>query len=114
MQAFHADAGPKLRGERHQISRRGALSVRWRGDGRELFYAGADGKMYAVSVTPAALPEFGRPTALFDLEIEATTPIITSFTFDVSADGQRFLLPRLTNPERDHLVVIENWKGLLR
>ena len=113
LQAFQAGQPPRLRGERFRISRNGAVSVRWRGDGRKLFYAGADGKMYTVPVRLTAQPEIGSPKALFDIEIEATTPVITPFTFDVSADGRRFLLPRLTNRERDHLVVIENWPQLL-
>lgn len=113
LQAFAAGPVPRLRGQRYRISRNGALTVRWRGDGRELFYAGADGKMYAVPVRLAEQVEFGSPVALFAIEIEATTPIVTPFTFDVSDDGQRFLLPRLTNPERDRLVVVENWERLL-
>ncbi len=113
LQAFQAGRPPKLRGQRFRISWNGAVSVRWRGDGRELFYAGADGKMYTVPVRLTAQPEIGSPKALFDIEMEATTPVITPFTFDVSADGQRFLLPRLTTRERDHLVVVENWPQLL-
>jgi Tol biopolymer transport system component len=114
LQAFEAGKTPRLRGERRRISRRGALNLRWRGDGKELFYAGADGKMYVVPITLGETPQIGSPAALFDIEIEATTPIITAFTFDVSPDGQRFLLPRLTNPERNHLVVVQNWQALLR
>jgi eukaryotic-like serine/threonine-protein kinase len=114
LQAFEAGETPRLHGERYRISRSGALSVRWRGDGRELFYAGANGKMYAVPITLGGQLRIGSPVALFDIEIEATTPIIMPSTFDVSADGQRFLLPRLTNPVRDHLVVVRNWEGLLR
>jgi hypothetical protein len=53
------------------------------------------------------------PVPLFDIEIEATMAMTTPFTFDVSPDGQRFLLPRLTRAERDHLVVIQNWEELL-
>ncbi len=114
VQAFESGPNPRLHGERYRISRNGALSVRWRGDGNELFYAGADGRMYAVAIRPGEEPAFGAPSALFDIEIEATTPIVTPFAFDVSDDGQRFLLTRLTNPERDHLVVVKNWEGLLR
>ncbi len=113
LQAFGADPQPRLRGERYRISRNGALNLRWRGDGRELFYAGADGKMYAVPVALTGQPKIGSPVALFDIEVEATTPVIEPFTFDVSADGQRFLLPRLTTLERDHLVVTQNWPALL-
>lgn len=31
--------------------------------------------------------------------------------FDVSADGQRFLIPAVNAPERSEIVVIQNWEA---
>ncbi len=55
-------------GSRWQVSNGGGTSVRWRGDGRELFYIAADGKLTAVPVTPGDAPKFGAPIALFQTQ----------------------------------------------
>jgi eukaryotic-like serine/threonine-protein kinase len=110
LQAFSADPAPHLLGEHVQVSRNGALSVRWGVDGRELFYAGADGRLYAAAVSLSG--QVASPAPLFDIEIDAVEPHAEPFTFDVHPDG-RLLVPRITNPERDHLVVVENWEALL-
>ena len=54
---------PQLVGEKRQVSRDGAWIVRWRPDGRKLFYLGTDNWLYAVR--PKAALEFGDPERLF-------------------------------------------------
>ena len=58
---------------KYTISIAGGDSPRWRGDGKELFFIGTDGRMMAVSVKTAVgatpLFEAGAPTALFDAHI---------------------------------------------
>jgi hypothetical protein len=46
VQPFRSD------GERLRISTDGGVQVRWRGDGRELFYLALDGKLMAQTLTP--------------------------------------------------------------
>jgi hypothetical protein len=48
------------------------------------------------------------PQPLFDVEIEQGV----SGPFDVSSDGQRFLVRRLTDPPRPFNLIV-NWTGLL-
>jgi hypothetical protein len=36
------------------------------------------------------------------------------YGFDVSADGQRFLLSVVRDPRRPSIVVVKNWEALLR
>jgi Tol biopolymer transport system component/DNA-binding winged helix-turn-helix (wHTH) protein len=62
VQAFRSGDTPGIIGERHLVSREGALAVRWRRDGKELFYLGFDGRVQAVSVRLSPRPEFGPAT----------------------------------------------------
>ena len=58
----------------------------WRGDGRELFYRSADGKLISVAIDTTDGFQAGSPEVLFEL------PVHGLLHFEVSADGQRFLL----------------------
>ena len=89
--------------------------MRWRRDGKELFYLALNGTMMTVPVMLSANSQdidVGRPTALFD--IPSTGP--SSFDqpppeYVVSLDGQRFLirLPRELPPP-EPIKVILHWK----
>jgi Tol biopolymer transport system component len=96
------------------ISVNGGMQPEWRGDGKELFYISADGKLMAVDVTTdAASFTASVPRALFDVDVpEATAPYPTDYA--VSADGQRFLVNTVVDqPERPSLTVILNWAAQL-
>jgi hypothetical protein len=75
------------------ISRGGAVSARWRGDGKEIFYTAPDGSMMSVEInTSPRSPVFdaGAPKPLFkNLNMSG---FIGTY-WDVSQDGKRFLLP---------------------
>ena len=80
----------------------------WNGNGRELFYRSGN-KMMAVDV--ATLPSFsaGRPHELFEgpyLTTQATMPY-----YDVSADGQRFLMIKRNEQATPltQIVLVQNW-----
>jgi len=96
---------PSLAG-RWQISAGSAVMPRWRRDGKEIFYW--DGpSMMAVSITAeGAVLSAAKPTKLF-----AGSYIRTSWGWDVSADGQRFLLLKQaeTSAVDDELRVVTNW-----
>jgi Tol biopolymer transport system component len=90
------------------VSRGGGTAPRWRGDGREIFYLAADGKMMAVDV--AAAPEFqaGTPKPLFQTPAGAIVG-------DVSADGKRFLLVSPAGPSASApFTVVLNWSAGLK
>jgi eukaryotic-like serine/threonine-protein kinase len=86
------------------ISSRGASQIRWSRTGRELFYSEA-GTLIAVSVH--ARPEFepGPATRLFS---HTAFTIWQDPNYDVSADGQRILLPESVGGER-MIHVVQNW-----
>jgi serine/threonine protein kinase len=78
-----------------RLSIAGGEQPRWRGDGKELFFVGADGKIMAVAVKATAgnKPSFEpeTPQPLFETHL-ARPPVNPLFEYDVTADGKRFLL----------------------
>ena len=90
VQPFTADG--KLGNDKKRISTSGGNQPRFRGDGRELFYVAADGQMMAVALQPGgATLEFEPPKALFKTRM--LMGLVQSGTdYDVTADGQRFLI----------------------
>ncbi|MBI5281913.1 MAG: PD40 domain-containing protein [Candidatus Solibacter usitatus] len=112
VQAFEASGTPRVTGERLLVSRSGALAVRWRRDGSELFYLGFDGRVYAVPVALSRSPKFGPARPLFAISTEARAAIHSISGFDASGDGQRFVVPAVApSLEGPSLVVIQNWEA---
>ncbi len=95
-----------------QVSSAGGEEPRWRHDGKELFYVSAEGKMMAVSVTTGATFEAGSPVALFQTH---RRPPVTSqdvFSYDVSGDGQRFLIiTKVDEANAAPLSILLNWSS---
>jgi eukaryotic-like serine/threonine-protein kinase len=81
-----------------QVSRGGGKEPRWRGDGKEIFYVGARSTLTAVPVSTEAGFSSGNPTPLFRTQLRAEVSSTDEFTYDVSKDGQRFLVNRYTKP----------------
>ena len=98
-------------GERWQISAGGGAEVRWRADGKELYYLGLDGQMIAVDVQlTAPRPTLGEARVLFQTGI-AVNPRQDHYA--VPANGQRFLLRRQVEG-RFPLTVVLNWTAGLK
>ena len=108
------DDSLRVTGERFLISRQGAQCLRWRKDGRELYYLSLDGQVYAVPLAfrPAAV-HAGKPEALFTIDAEARSTLHSGVAFDVSADGSRFVIPSITPGESSALVVLQDWESLV-
>jgi Tol biopolymer transport system component len=87
-----------------QISVGGAEQPRWRGDGRELLYRTASGRIVAVPIAPGDIFRSGPPQALFSPAGE----------YDVAADGQRFLVAVPTvDPRTAPITVVLDWPQAL-
>jgi Tol biopolymer transport system component/DNA-binding winged helix-turn-helix (wHTH) protein len=114
VQAFDAQGRPRLTGDRVRISTDGAVLVRWRADGREICYMGADGVIYGVPVSTHPQFRAGTPAHLFRISIAARAALATAFGFDVSADGKKFLVPAVQEPATSQLVVMLGWESLLK
>lgn len=95
---------------RWQISSGGAQEVRWRNDGREIYYESPDGKVMAAELQLG--PQGVRvetPRALFSASFGAATV----HEFDTTPDGQKFLViadPRLDS-SANRPTVIANWQA---
>jgi len=105
-EVYVQDFPPK--GGKWQISTSGGWRPAWRADGRELFYRERS-KMMSVDVkTNAGRLEAGNPKLLFDAPRSRPDPV-----FDVSADGQKFLLV-VRNEEAgapQPITVVLNWQA---
>jgi Tol biopolymer transport system component len=93
-----------------QVSSGGGHEPRWRQDGKELFYVSAEGKMMAVTVKTAASFETGSPVALFQTHRRQPVSAQDVFSYDVTADGQKFLvITKMDEANTAPLSVLLNW-----
>ena len=82
--------GGPVAGLKMPVSIGGGTQPVWRADGKEIFYVAADGRMMSVSVdSSGASLKLTRPKPLFRTRLE---PDSIWRQYDVSADGDRFLL----------------------
>jgi len=109
--------GPKV-----QVSSEGGTDPRWRATGGELYYR-RFGQMMAVAVTTSPTLKVSAPRQLW-VETKYTSgsgsscgmPGVTASNYDVTPDGQRFLMVRDedTNLASTKVVVVMNWAEELR
>jgi len=106
--------GFPLPGPRIQVSTEGGHSARWRRDGRELFYLAPDGTLMAVSVRASQPIEFSKPAPLFQFftSLNQGIPVQTP-SYDVTADGQRFIVSAVVRRTDPSVNVLLNWPRLL-
>jgi hypothetical protein len=101
-------------GNKWPISTNGGSQVRWRRDGKELFYVALDGRLMAVPIrvaTNAAPPEVGTPVLLFAPPLgSAVQQADYRHQYMVSSDGQQFLVATVTEGANLPITVILNWK----
>ena len=81
-----------------QVSRGGGTEPRWRGDGKEIFYIGAGSTLTAVPVSREGTFAAGNPMPLFRAQLRAQVSSTDQFSYDVTKDGQRFLVNRYAKP----------------
>jgi serine/threonine-protein kinase len=98
-------------GTRHLVSTNGGKEPVWSRDGRELFYRQNTAVM-AVSVEGGDLFRAGSPRLLFDGPYQADTTGHASY--DVSPDGQKFLMIRNEEGGLTELRVVLNFAEELK
>lgn len=105
----------KLGTDRKIISTTGGIMPVWRKDGSEIFFVAADGQMMVSSVkTTRNEFEFATPKALFKTNTLGSIGA-TAHEFDVSPDGQRFVVGTLIGDTKaPPPTVILNWPALLK
>ncbi len=101
---------PPIGGVRWQISTSGGSSPLWAPKGRELYYRDDSNAVIAVPYETSGTKFQARtPTTLLDGYAAPTD----MFNYDVSPDGQRFLMLKETGPGQNaapaNIVVVLNW-----
>jgi len=96
-----------------QVSSQGGSEPRWRQDGHELFFLRGDRMMMAATVSLEPTFKAEEPRPLF----QSRVPILANpfrWHYDVSADGERFLVntaPASVRTPAIHIVL--DWRALL-
>ncbi len=93
-----------------QVSASGGQHPHWDASGKRLYFVEGD-RIMEVAVTPRAAPGLATPTLLFSRP--PTTPGTFALvpSFDVTRDGQRFLLTRSAGSQGTSQgpTVVQNW-----
>ena len=99
-------------GGKVQVSTNGGAQVRWRSDGKELFYIALDGMLMAVPIRISGTSiEAGAPIPLFPTHVGGAVQGTNRQQYSVSRDGQRFLMNTVVaEADASPLTVILNWK----
>lgn len=101
-------------GNKTIVSRHGGGQVRWRADGKELFYVAFDSRLVAVPVQFANGGEtigVGAPVSLFATHMGGAIQGPDRQQYMVSPDGQRFLMNTVVEDAPSPIVVILNWNA---
>jgi hypothetical protein len=108
-----ADAGqaPTAGSGKWRISTGVGGMPKWSRDGKEIFYLAPDDNLMAVPVS--VTPDFhaGAPRPLFLSRIDLLAGVRD---YDVSADGQRFLLNRRVQMDPPPPTIVLDWTAQLK
>jgi Tol biopolymer transport system component len=108
---FHApdnnQSSPRAAGSRFRISTNGGVLPRWRADGAELYYVSPDQQVMAASIDSR-----GETIAVKQVvPLFAINPKPVGWVYDVTPDGQRFVVNSLGDEGRRPLVLVTNWQA---
>ena len=98
-----------------RVSTAGGTEPLWSRDGRDLFYRAPNGAVMRVPIAPGSTWMAGRPVQVIEARSYALgLPSLPYRTYDVSLDGQRFLMIKRSeapaqNPPARRIVVVQNW-----
>jgi eukaryotic-like serine/threonine-protein kinase len=98
-------------GGKWQISTDGGEEPLWNSNGRELFYRSGN-KMIAVEITTQPSFSAGNPKVLFAGQYQPSPNPVPNANYDVSPDGQRFLMLKPGGQEQagpTQINVVLNW-----
>jgi len=107
---------PNVNDGQWQVSTAGGQQPQWGRDGRELFYLDRSGFLTVVQVETKPTFTYSKPNTLLDTRYYASNG---PWTYDISPDGQRFLMVKDSGP-RDptatpaSMIVVEHWFAELK
>jgi len=101
-------------GGKWQVSTDGGIQPRWREDGKELFSLTGDDRVMAAEIEAGKTFQPGVPQMLFRAPAVNTLLPETMVHFDVSRDGQRFLIDvAAEESEQSPVTIVLNWQAEL-
>ena len=105
---------PDVNGPESRVSTAGGTRPLWAPSGKELFYVGVDGSLLQVSVEAKGATWNNRaPIKLF--ERRYYVPRNSGRSYDVSLDGQRFLMIKGPGPDAPPaLILVQHWDAELK
>ncbi len=98
-------------GGQRQISTEGGREPVWNSNGRGIFYRNGD-KMMAVDITTEPAFRAGTPRLLFEAGYEGPRRVLYGANYDVSSDGQRFVMVQAGQEQQEPVTqinVVLNW-----
>jgi serine/threonine protein kinase len=104
-------------GGRWKVSPAGGFQPVWHPQGKELFYLDPSGRLMAADVLKSLETfEFSPPRVLFLTRVNMATvnPPDSLNHYDVSADGDRFLIASRPESASEPIVVVFNWNAGLK
>lgn len=108
---IHVRPFPNVNGGHWQITNGGGSKPLWARSGRELFYLDADNLLTSVAVTTGSAFSFGHPTKLLNTQYSSASQFRT---YDVSPDGQKFVMIKDVNAPASMTVVFGWFEELKR
>jgi Tol biopolymer transport system component len=104
-------------GGKWQVSSAGGTQVRWRRDGRELYYVAPDARLTAVSVTASPdgkTLDLDAPVPLFETRLATgPTAVPGRSQYAVAPDGRFLLNTIVDNTAPSPITVVLNWAQML-
>jgi Tol biopolymer transport system component len=104
-------------GYKVQVSTNGGVQPRWNPNSNELFFIAPDGMLMAAPIQiNGQTPNVGDPEKLFPAKIPRGIHMdIMRIQYDVSRDGKRFLINRITEDSGPSPITIDtNWIRALK
>jgi serine/threonine-protein kinase len=103
---------PDVNAGRWLVSPEGGSKPSWSRNGRELFYADSRGALISIPIETTSDFRTGDPVKLFDLR--SVVSLTNGRPYDVTPDGQRFIVIREPPPDTTvanvpKLIVVLNW-----
>jgi serine/threonine protein kinase/dipeptidyl aminopeptidase/acylaminoacyl peptidase len=102
-------------GGKERVSTGGGTQVRWRPDGKEIFYVDAENTLMAASIHlppgDGGAVDVGKPLALFASRLVQAGLAVARQQYAVSPDGQRFLANTIEQPTTAAITLLLNWSG---
>ncbi|MCZ6484226.1 MAG: hypothetical protein O6826_00835, partial [Acidobacteria bacterium] len=101
---------PNVEEGKWQISRDGGTEPVWAPRGQELFYRNGEAMM-VVSIKTELTFTQGSPVVLFTGEYTTSGAVVN---YDISPDGQRFLMIKEAEGSTGQINIVQNWFSELK